>query len=202
MFPQLKYLFFRSIVKCSKKSKVNIKGRLKATKIKVEGKNNIVEIENDSFLKNSKISIKGNNNRVLIKKGCDLKNLKIFMEDSDSLVIIGEESTCSGAKILSQEGKKVILGKKCMLSYDIEIRNSDSHKIFSKRTNERINHAKDIIIEDNVWLGMRSVILKGSHIGEGSIVAAGSIVAGDVENNSIVVGIPSRRIKDEIYWER
>lgn len=202
MFLKLKYLLFRSIVKYSKSSKVKINGKLRATKVKILGENNSFEIEENTFLKNSKISIKGNNNRILIKEGCDLKNVKIFMEESNSEVIIGENTTCAGAKFLSQEGKKIVLGKGCILSYDIEIRNCDSHKIFSKETNERVNPGRDIIIGDRVWIGMRAILLKGSEIGDDSIIAAGSIVVGKVEKNSIVAGVPGNEIKNDIYWER
>ncbi|MGL4671547.1 MAG: acyltransferase [Cetobacterium sp.] len=202
MFLKLKYLLFRSIVKYSKSSKVKIDGKLRATKVKILGENNSFEIEDRAFLKNSKISVKGNNNKILIKKGCDLKNVKIFMEENNSEIIVGENTTCAGAKILSQEGKKVVLGQSCILSYDIEIRNCDSHKIYSKETNERINPAKDIIIGDRVWIGMRAIILKGSEVGDDSIIAAGSIIVGKVDRNSIVAGVPGNEIKNDIYWER
>ncbi len=52
-----------------------------------------------------------------------------------------------------------------------------------------------IIIEDDVWIGARSIILKGVTIGKGSIVAAGSIVSKDVEPYSVVAGTPARKIK-------
>ncbi|WP_419767381.1 acyltransferase [Arcobacter sp.] len=52
-----------------------------------------------------------------------------------------------------------------------------------------------IIVENNVWIGGRSIILQGVTIGEGAIVAAGSVVAKNVEPYTIVGGIPAKFIK-------
>ena len=43
-----------------------------------------------------------------------------------------------------------------------------------------------IIIEDNVWIGSNCTILKGSHIGTGSVIAAGTVIKGKIPPNSIV----------------
>ncbi len=54
---------------------------------------------------------------------------------------------------------------------------------------------KGVTIESNVWIGTRAVILDGVTIGEGSIVAAGSIVRESVPQYSIVAGIPGKVIR-------
>ena len=51
-----------------------------------------------------------------------------------------------------------------------------------------------IQIGDRVWLGSRVTVLKGVQLGEGSVAAAGSVVATDVEPWSIVGGVPARVI--------
>ncbi|WP_264367794.1 DapH/DapD/GlmU-related protein [Paraglaciecola mesophila] len=52
-----------------------------------------------------------------------------------------------------------------------------------------------VIIKDNVWIGYGVTILKGVEIGEGSIVAAGSVVTKNIPPYSIAGGIPSKVIK-------
>jgi len=89
-----------------------------------------------------------------------------------------------------------------MFSYDVEIRNTDSHKIYDKNTNKRINEGDSISIGNHVWLGMRAIILKGVNIEDNSIVAGGSIVTKDVKANTIVSGAPAKQIRENIYWTR
>jgi len=47
-------------------------------------------------------------------------------------------------------------------------------------------------IDDDVWLGTRSMVLKGVHIGRGAVVAAGAIVTANVPAFAVVAGIPAR----------
>lgn len=53
---------------------------------------------------------------------------------------------------------------------------------------------KPVIINDNVWVGVGSIILPGVEIGEGAIVSAGSVVTKDVSPCSIVFGVPAKVI--------
>lgn len=54
---------------------------------------------------------------------------------------------------------------------------------------------KDIIIEDNVWLGTRVIILGGVTIGEGAIIQAGSVVVSDIPKYAIAGGHPAKVFK-------
>ncbi len=53
---------------------------------------------------------------------------------------------------------------------------------------------KDIIVEDNVWIGDRSIILMGVRLGKGSIIMPGSVVVKDVPPKTIVAGHPAQEI--------
>lgn len=53
----------------------------------------------------------------------------------------------------------------------------------------------DTVIEDAVWIGMRSMIMPGVRLGEGAVIAAGSIVTKDVPPYAIVGGNPAKIIK-------
>lgn len=48
------------------------------------------------------------------------------------------------------------------------------------------------IVQDDVWIGYRAIILSGVTIGRGSVVAAGAVVTSDVEKYSIVAGVPAK----------
>lgn len=53
----------------------------------------------------------------------------------------------------------------------------------------------DIVLDDDVWIGLGAIINSGVHIGKGAIVASGSVVVKDVEPYSIVGGNPAKFIK-------
>ena len=184
------------------KNKLEIVGKLRKNKIKISGNNNILYIGKNSLLRDSNIFIKGNNNIIYIGDDCVVNNTSIILDNEGSEIRIGNKTSIAKTQIVSLEPYKIEIGEDCMLSYDIEIRNTDSHKIYDKNTNERINEGSSINIGNHVWLGMRAVILKGVNIGHNSIVAAGSIVTKDVKANTIVSGNPAKQIKENVYWTR
>jgi acetyltransferase-like isoleucine patch superfamily enzyme len=54
---------------------------------------------------------------------------------------------------------------------------------------------RGVVIEDDVWVGCRAMILRGARIGRGSIVAAGAVVTKPVPPYSVVGGLPARVLK-------
>lgn len=56
----------------------------------------------------------------------------------------------------------------------------------------------DIIIEDDVWIGLGATILSGVHIGQGAVIAAGSVVSKDVPPYAIVAGTPAKPLKNRV----
>jgi maltose O-acetyltransferase len=54
---------------------------------------------------------------------------------------------------------------------------------------------KPVIIEDNVWIGYRVIILPGVRVGRNAIIGAGAVVTKDVPPYAIVGGVPAKVIK-------
>lgn len=52
-----------------------------------------------------------------------------------------------------------------------------------------------IVIGENVWIGANAVVLKGVHIGDGAIIAAGAVVNKDVDEGAVVGGVPASVIR-------
>jgi acetyltransferase-like isoleucine patch superfamily enzyme len=86
--------------------------------------------------------------------------------------------------------KLIDIGNNCRIAWDVVIMDSDLHALPG---NEIEN--KPVVIEDNVWIGCRCIILKGVRIGEGAVIAAGSVITKDVPKYSLVAGVPGRVIK-------
>ncbi len=68
-------------------------------------------------------------------------------------------------------------------------------------TRQGYNNAP-IVIEDDVWIGFRAVVLAGVTIGRGSIVGSGAVVTKDVAPYSVVGGVPARVIKSRVIGDQ
>lgn len=95
--------------------------------------------------------------------------------------------------------RRIQIGRGCAISWDVLIMDSDSHRFIDADGQERL-HEKPVEIGDHVWLGAGVTVLKGVSIGEGSVVAARSVVTHDVPSHSLVAGQPARVIKNNIDW--
>nr|WP_204354508.1 acyltransferase [Paracoccus saliphilus] len=85
----------------------------------------------------------------------------------------------------------ITIGDDCAIAEEVIIRDHDGHEIDGGRP----SHAP-IVIGSHVWIGMRAIILKGITIGDGAVVASGSVVTKDVMPNTIVGGSPAKLIRE------
>lgn len=121
-----------------------------------------------------------------------------------SNVIIGKK-TYGNIKVIDYDnfGAKLHIGNYCSIAEEVVFLLNGEHnfRLFSSfpfydENKANLKKAKgDIVIEDDVWIGYRSIILSGVIIGQGSVIAAGSIVSKDIPPYSIYV-------KDKIYKKR
>jgi acetyltransferase-like isoleucine patch superfamily enzyme len=104
-------------------------------------------------------------------------------------------------RIYVVDGSKVTIGEQCMFSDHIEIRTTDNHSIYDRTTGLRFNYEKDVVLEPQVWLGMHTIILKGTFLAKGTIVGAGSLVSGRHDTpNSIIAGHPAKLLRSNVAW--
>lgn len=118
-----------------------------------------------------------------------------FFIDHPKRLSIGEDSFINyHCHIYCGDLGNVVIGKRVFIGPDVKICNV-THLLGNQ--NQRAGEGKweDIKICDGVWIGIGSTILPGVCIGEGSVVAAGSVVVNDVEPNTLVGGVPAKAIK-------
>ncbi len=177
--------------------------RLYRCEISFAGTGNIVEISADTILHQAGITIVGKGNRLKIGELVRVRGgATLVVEDSESQIVIGHSTTMTNPTIVCSEGGRVTIGDDCMIAMGTCIRNSDGHAIIDATSGQRINKAADIAIGDHVWLGIRSLILKGSSIGNGAIIGANSVVTGQIEPRCVAIGSPARVIRKNVLWTR
>lgn len=135
-------------------------------------------------------------------------NGKLVAAKNTQIKIGNDFSINSTYQIIANSYTSILVGDDCMISYDVILRSNDGHSIFDLNTGKNISSEKEIsksrkiVIGDHVWVGIRSVILYNSEIGNGSIIGAASLVKSKIPNNCIAVGIPAKIKKDNIAWDR
>lgn len=139
-----------------------------------------------SIGKNSKLNINGN------FSAHASTDIRIF---DGAELSIGSGYCTADTQIVC--AKKITIGNHVAIARGVIIRDTDAHEIIGK-DHEKV---KPVVIEDNVWIGNRSIIMKGVTIGSGAIVAAGAIVTKDVPKNTIVAGVPAKVIKENVTWK-
>lgn len=110
-------------------------------------------------------------------------------------ISIGDNCGISSTVICCEE--EIIIGNNIFLGANSTIVDTDFHPLdpYERIIGEKGLSSK-IHINDNVWVGMNSTILKGVTIGKNSVIAANSLVSSDVPDNCVVAGIPAKIIKN------
>lgn len=111
---------------------------------------------------------------------------------------IGSCSINSGAVIIC--AYKMTIGNGCLIARHCMISDSDHHQVLNDE-GEIANHPREVIIGDNVWLGVKSTVMRGTKIKSGSVVGANSIVMGRVKEKTLVMNEPAREFS-KINWSQ
>jgi len=108
-------------------------------------------------------------------------------------IIIGNHCGLSGTVISA--AKSIRIGNNVLCGGNVTIVDTDFHGVEVDERNGG-SKAAQVVIEDNVWLGLNVTVLKGVHIGRGSVIAAGSTVTSSIPDNVIAGGTPAKILKN------
>jgi len=124
-----------------------------------------------------------------IARRCMISTLK-----KGAVLKIGDKCGFSGAAISCAES--ITIGDHVLLGINVIITDTDHHSTGAKERRENTGiTSKPIVIGNNVWIGANSIILKGVHIGDNTVIAAGSVVAANIPANVMAGGVPAKGIK-------
>lgn len=125
---------------------------------------------------------------VIIKEGS-----RICACNENARISIGKNTTI-GYHTFIFASESISIGNDCLIAPFVYLVDSD-HSIERKyNINTQPNMTAPIFIQDDVWIGTGAKILKGVTIGEGAVIAAGSVVKDDIPPYSIYGGIPAKKI--------
>jgi len=177
--------------------------QLERCRIRISGSGNQLFFSPGSSVKDCEIEILGDDHILVIGENVILTQSVLWFEDHHCEINIGKGTTMqrNGHIAVTEPFRKINIGENCMFSFNVDIRNGDSHSIFSQESGKRINWAKNVEIGDHVWLGAHTQIIGGTQIGQNSIIGIRSLVNGAISENSIAVGIPAKVVKTGFTWD-
>ncbi len=150
----------------------------------------------------------------------DKRHNRPVWENSGTVVFKGDALIKHGAKLIVGENgylelgdkfrlssgsfiicyKKIIIGSNCRISWDTQLLDSDFHQIFDSE-GIVINPDKEILIEENCWIGNRCTINKGTKLSANTVVAGNSLTNKQYAQSTVILaGIPAKVIRSGISW--
>jgi acetyltransferase-like isoleucine patch superfamily enzyme len=128
-----------------------------------------------------------------------------FNIETTGVLEIGDDSVLVGAIFMCAD--RITVGRRVVISYNVTIADSDFHPLdpelrkqdaianspLGDRSQRPPLDTKPVTIEDDVWIGIGAIILKGVHIGVGARIGPGAVVTNNVPAGEFVIGNPARR---------
>jgi len=123
-----------------------------------------------------------------------------FISD-EAVICLGHGSIYNGTAIIVEgNGCGVEIGRECLFAPGTTIRSSDLHGMYDIASGAWLNAPAPVYLEPHCWLGQDVLVLKGAHVGGGSVIAARSVVNSTLPRFSIIAGTPARAVRDGICW--
>lgn len=120
-------------------------------------------------------------------------------------VKVGEGTVFYGAKaeMFSTEPWVITIGKQCHITAGVLFVTHDAATLSVRDECGPWTIVGNIVLGDNVYVGIRTIILPGVHIGDNAIIGAGSVVTKDIPANVVAAGVPCKVIGSrEKYIEK
>jgi len=117
-------------------------------------------------------------------------------------VFVGDGTTMQQVRLIGANAD-VVIGEDGLFSDEILIQSHDQHPLVDIASGELLNgERRHVRLDRHVWIGRRAILMPDVAIGEGAVVGAGAIVAGDIPANSVAVGVPARVVRSGTTWLR
>lgn len=125
-------------------------------------------------------------------------NLGVIINNPKNITI-GNNTYINGGVFTVGDNSRIVIGNDCLISYNVHVR-TKTHKYIDKNIliRKQGELEKDIVIEDDVWIGYGAQIMPGVTLHKGCVVGAGAVVTKDVAEYTVVGGVPAKVIKKRV----
>ena len=115
----------------------------------------------------------------------------------NACLTVGKGYLNTGSSIMCTQS--ITLGNGVFVARNVYITDSDHHALLNVEGN-LCNPPSPVRIGNQVWIGYGAIILKGVSIGDGAVIAAGSVVTGNIPERCIAAGVPALIIREKVSW--
>lgn len=135
-----------------------------------------------------------NKSNISIDDGAYIKSgARLCPCNKNAKIEIGR-STTVGYNTMIFASEAISIGDDCMIAPNVYLVDSDHGMELGKNMNQQENSTAEIKIGNDVWIASGVTVLKGTVIPDGCVIAANSLVKGELEENSIYGGTPIKKL--------
>jgi maltose O-acetyltransferase len=120
--------------------------------------------------------------------------VRLKARGGEARILVGDGTAISNNTQIYAE-QSVTIGDRCLIGDGVLIFDSDFHDLSAEGRHQRRPATAAVVLEDNVFVGSRAIILKGVTIGKDSVIGAGSVVVRSIPPGVIAAGNPAKVIR-------
>ena len=171
-----------------KNKNINLKGKLK-----IKNKPSVNIVNGSSLIIGNNVTLNSKNSLHHVNM---FAPVKIYLDKVGAKIEIGNNTRIHASCLHAY--KAIEIGDNCLIAANCQIFDGSGHDTFLDEPSKRIHsngNIKPVKIGNNCWIGTSVLILPGTILGDNCVVAAGSVVNGVFEDNSLIGGNPAKLIK-------
>jgi acetyltransferase-like isoleucine patch superfamily enzyme len=161
---------------------------------KINSNNNSKIIIGDNFYLCKDVELRvGEGSIIQIENNCKIDRGVRLISCNNSIIKISDGNIIGYYSVINA-GDNIIIGRKCLISGFVYLQSSSHGKSAQHFIRDQNHSYGEIIIEDDVWIGAHSVILKGVNLKQGCIIGANSVINFNCDKYTIYAGNPAKKI--------
>lgn len=136
----------------------------------------------------------------IVLKGTVGLSQGVVLIAKNACLTLGDNFRCNYSSTIDCTDSDITFGNDVVLGWNVTVKNYDGHTVIENGNKK--HKSAPIVVGNHVWLCAYSTVLKGTDIGDDTVVAYGSLITKAAgEKNVLYAGIPAKLIRQNINWE-